>query len=244
MPSSASHVRTRASSALNSNPPPAGAFQLETYAQRLFDVPVEAFASPYSVLNAGADFVFDTRVGLVNEGTGTNLGVELTAERQLRDGFYALATGSVFRSRYEGADGVARATAFDNGYVANVLVGKEWPFGKTGNKAFTVDAKVTGAGGRPYTPVDLAASRAAGYEIRDAARSYTERLPDYFRADLRFGLRINAKKRRLSQTLFVDLQNLTNKDNVFAQRFNATTGYVGTVYQSGFFPDILYRVQF
>lgn len=223
---------------------PAWRFLVEGYTQRLFEVPVEAVASPYSSLNAGADFVFDARTGLVNEGTGTNVGIELTAERQLRDGFYALATGSVFQSRYEGSDGVERATAFDNGFVGNALVGKEWPFGKTGNKAFTVDAKVTAAGGRPFTPVDLAASRAAGFEIRDEAFSFSQRLPDYFRADLRFGLRINAKKRRISQTLFVDLQNLTNNDNVFAQRFNAQTGNVGTVYQAGFFPDILYRIQF
>ena len=218
--------------------------RVEAYAQRLFDVPVEATPSSYSALNSGADFVSATPVGLVNAGTGTNAGVELTAERQLDGGWYALATGSLVRSRYEGSDGELRATAFDNGYVANVLGGKEWPFGKTGNKALTVDAKVTAAGGRPYTPVDLAASRAAGFEVRDASRAYAERLPAYFRADLRFGLRVNSRKRRLSQTLFVDLQNLTDRDNVFARRFNARTGRVGTAYQAGFFPDILWRVQF
>lgn len=230
-------------------PAPRWRVKTEAYAQYLFDVPIEQISSSYSTLNVGADFVFPNRVDLVNEGTGTNVGVELTVERQLSAGFYALATGSVFQSRYKGSDGIERPTAFDNGWVTNMLVGREWPFGKTeAGKAkpmsFTMDAKLTAAGGRPITPVDLAASQAAGFGVFDETRAYSLNIDDYFRADLRFGVKINSKKRRLSQTFFLDLQNLTNKENVFAQRYNSQTGNVGTVYQSGFFPDILYRVQF
>ena len=235
--------------AVEHRPAPGWRLRSEAYAQWLFDVPVEPAPSTYSTLNVGADFVFPLRTALVNEGTGTNVGVELTAERQLAGGFYALATGSLYRSRYEGSDGVERPTAFDNGYVANVLGGREWAFGKADgagarNKAFTVDVKLTAAGGRPFTPVDLAASREAGFEVRDEARAFSESIDDYFRADVRFGLRVDSRRRRLSHTFFLDLQNVSNNDNVFAQRYNATTGNVGTVYQSGFFPDILYRVQF
>jgi len=221
----------------------------EVYGQYLFDVPVDRFTSSFSTLNAGADFVFPTRVDLVNEGTGTNVGFELTVERQLNNGFYALATGSIFQSRYKGSDEVERPTGFDNGWVSNVLIGREWGFGKAADGAakrlsFTVDAKVTAAGGRPITPFDLDASRAAGTGIRNESLAYSENIDDYFRADLRFGLRMNGKKKKISQTWFIDLQNLTNKQNVFNQRYNTRTGDINTVYQSGFFPDILYRIQF
>lgn len=40
-----------------------------------------------------------------------------------------------------------------------MLVGKEFKFGKEKRNSFTIDAKVTQAGGRFYTPVDLAASQ-------------------------------------------------------------------------------------
>lgn len=230
-------------------PAPRWRIKTEAYGQYLFDVPVDRFSSSFSTLNVGADFVFPTRVDLVNEGTGTNIGLELTIERQLNEGFYALATGSIFQSRYKGSDGVERPTGFDNGWVTNMLVGREWFFGKSVDGAakrmsFTVDAKLTAAGGRPTTPFDLAASRAAGTGIRDESRAYSENLDDFFRADLRFGVRMNGKKKNISQTWFIDFQNLTNNQNVFSQRYNTTTGNVSTVYQSGFFPDILYRIQF
>ncbi len=65
-----------------------------------------------------------------------------------------------------------------------------------------------------------------------------------FRADLRFGFRLNNSNRKISQTIYLDLQNVTARDNVFIQRYNRALGKVGIVNQIGFFPDILYRIQF
>ena len=216
----------------------------EVYYQRLFDIPVDAFSSSFSVLNAGADFVFPERGNLVNEGTGENYGVEVTLERYFAAGWYLLGTTSVFQSTYVASDGIERSTAFDNRYVANVLGGKEWAFGKGKRHRFTINAKVTASGGRPFTPVDLEASRDLGIDVRDASLAFTERYADYFRADLKFGLQFNSPNKKFSQSFFVDLQNLTNNDNVFQRRFNPVTDEVNTVLQSGFFPDIQYRVQF
>ena len=41
-----------------------------------------------------------------------------------------------------------------------------------------------------------------------------------------------------------NLVDVTNNENIFAKRYNDVTNEVNNVYQSGFFPDILYRVQF
>ena len=216
----------------------------ELYFQRLFDIPVDNFASPFSVLNAGADFVFPERGNLVNEGTGANYGAELTVERYFAGNWYLLSTTSVFRSTYVAADGVERSTAFNNRYVANALAGKEWPFGSDKRHRFTVNAKVTASGGRPFTPVDLEASRARGIDVRNDDLAFTDHYAAYFRADLKIGVQLNSPNKKFSQSFFVDLQNLTNNDNVFQQRYNAVTDNVNTVLQSGFFPDIQYRVQF
>ena len=216
----------------------------EIYYQRLFDVPVDAFPSGFSLLNAGADFVFPERGTLVNEGTGRNYGLELTLDRTFANNWYLLATGSRFESRYTGSDGVERNTAFNNRYVGNVLGGKEWPFGREKRHRLTLNTRVTGSGGRYYTPVDLAASRAAETDIRDESAYFSRRYAGYFRWDLKFGVQWNARNRKFSQSFFVDLQNLTNRENIFQERYNPVTGRVNTAYQSGFFPDLQYRIQF
>lgn len=216
----------------------------EVYYQSLFNIPVDNFASSFSILNAGADFVFPERGSLVSDGTGQNYGVEITLEHYFAKNWYLLATASIFDSEYEGSDGVARPTAFNNQYVGNVVAGWELPFGKDKRHRFTVNGKVTGSGGRYYTPVDVELSREFNTDIRDESLAFTERYDEYFRLDLKFGVQLNSATQKFSQSFFIDFQNLTNRENVFQQRYNPVTGMVNTVYQSGFFPDFQYRVQF
>jgi len=215
--------------------------KIETYYQSLYDVPVEREASSFSVLNAGADFVFPTVGDLVNEGTGRNYGVELTVEKYFSNGYYGLLTGSLFQSKYTGSDGIERNSAFNNEYVYNVLAGKEWNI--TRRSKLTFDMKFTHAGGRYYTPIDLEASRLVQSEILDESAAFTERYPAYMRLDLKIGVKLNSTK-KFSQQFFLDFQNVTNRQNVFINRYNRVTNEVNTVYQIGFFPDILYRVRF
>ncbi len=216
----------------------------ETYYQWLSDVPVDAFPSSFSMLNTGADFVFPEKNNLVNSGTGQNMGLELTAEKFFSKGWYSLVTLSVFDSKYKGSDGVERSTAFDGGYVFNVLGGREIKLGNSGRRYLTIDTKMTAAGGRPYTPVNLEASRAAGQEVLYNNLAFSERIDDYFRWDVKLGFRLNSNKRKLSQTFFLDFQNVTNNKNVFSMKYNQVYGNVGTTYQIGFFPDVLYRIEF
>ena len=218
--------------------------KLEAYYQDISNVPVEINPSSFSLLNAGADFVFPELGSLVNEGTGINYGTELTIEKFFSKGYYGLLTASVFDSRYEGSDGVERNTAFNNGYVVNVLAGKEFKIGKDKRNAITFDMKATRAGGRYYTPVNLEASQFAGVEVLREDLAYSERHDPYFRLDVKFGYQLNSKKRRMSQQFFIDLQNVTDNENIFVRRYNEQTNEVNDVYQSGFFPDILYRIQF
>lgn len=216
----------------------------ETYYQYLDKVPVDAAPSSFSLLNAGADFVFPESSNLVNEGTGKNYGVELTVEKFFSKGYYTLITGSLFDSKYKGSDGIERNTAFNNGYILNVLAGKEFRFGKGGKNAFTLDTKFTTAGGRNFTPINLEASRAVGEEVRYEEQAFSQRYEPYLRWDVKFGYRVNSKKKSISQQFFIDLQNVTGKQNIFSRRFNTRTNALNDVYQSGFFPDIMYRMQF
>ncbi|MBL7964680.1 MAG: TonB-dependent receptor [Flavobacteriales bacterium] len=217
----------------------------ETYYQHLFDLPVERLPSSYSAVNEGADFVFTERGSLVNEGTGRNYGVELTIEKFLSRGYYLLTTASLFNSTYKGSDGVERNTGFNNGYVFNTLVGKEWPVGRNGRNVITFDTKFTTSGGRPYSPIDLEATRAnGGREVYVDEEAFSLRYDPYLRLDVKMGMRINSGKGRVSHQFFVDLQNVTDRQNIFVMRYNPVTDRINPVYQNGFFPDFMYRIQF
>jgi hypothetical protein len=224
---------------------PAWRLKVEAYYQDVNNVPVDPFSSSFSILNTGADFVFPrNKVGLVNDGSGKNYGVELTLEKFFSNNYYGLLTASIYDSSYKGSDGVERSTAFNNSYVLNLLAGKEWSFGPDGRNAITVDTKITTAGGRPFSPTDLAASQAAGFQVDVEEEAFSLTLDPYFRWDLKFGVTMNSTKRKLTHRFYLDFQNLTDQENVFVRRYNRQTNEVNEVYQRGFFPDFLYRVQF
>lgn len=216
----------------------------EAYYQWLDDVPVESTPTSFSMLNTGADFIFPEKGSLVNAGTGANYGLELTVEKFFSQGWYGLFTLSLFEAKYKGSDGIERSTAFNGQYVVNALAGREFALGRSGRRFLTLDTKLTAAGGRPYTPVDLDASRAAGKEVLYDEQAFSQRLDPYFRWDVKLGFRLNSAKRKLSQTFFLDFQNVTNHRNIFAMRYNTVREEVGRIDQIGFFPDVLYRVEF
>lgn len=216
--------------------------KLEAYYQRLRRAPVESHRSSFSMLNAGGDFLLPDNDSLVNRGTGRNMGLELTVERTFTTGYYFLVTGSLFDSKYAGSDGVERNTAFNGRYVANALAGREWKFGPNGRNALTLDLKLTSSGGRYTTPIDATASTAAGDIRYVESAAYSRRVPTYFRSDVKIGYRLN--RARLTHEFALDVQNVTNRQNVFQERYNVRTGKYATEYQLGLFPIPLYRLTF
>ncbi len=217
----------------------------EVYYQALSNVPVSPLAGSYSMLNAGASFFPNDEGNLVNSGTGTNYGVELTIEKFFSKGYYGLLTATLYESKYKGADGIERNTGFNGKYVLNALLGKEFKIGKAKRNTLFSDIKITNAGGRYFTPVDLQASQLMKQQIQMGdAFAFSERNPNYFRVDFKAGFTYNSKKRKISHSFFFDVQNITNHKNVFAQRYNPVTNKVNTAYQIGTFPNFMYKMQF
>ncbi|MFK8046554.1 MAG: carboxypeptidase-like regulatory domain-containing protein [Crocinitomicaceae bacterium] len=212
----------------------------EVYFQYLYNVPVDSFASSFSMLNQGADFVLPSGSGYINEGTGTNYGVEITLEQFLNKGFYFLFTTSLFDSKFKGNDGIERNTAFNGNYIFNALAGKEIQINEKLTLGF--DLKSTLAGGRRYTPIDLEASNLIGSEVRQGDQLFEGQHPNFFRFDFKTTIKLNGK--RTTQKWSVDLQNLTGQQNIFQEGFNPATGNIGYVYQRGFFPNVQYAITF
>ncbi len=215
----------------------------EIYYQSLYNVPVNTFSSSYSMLNTGAGFKADLEDHLVNSGTGKNYGIELTVEKFFSKGYYGLFTSSIYNSKYTGSDGIERNTAFNGKYVCNILAGKEWNVGADKRNKTSIDFKFTNAGGRYYTPIDIASSQTSDRE-QLSTNVYSSQYPNYMRMDLKFGYTLNSKVKKLSQTFSLDLQNLTNHQNVFSQTYDNKNQTVSWKYQLGFFPNFVYKIQF
>lgn len=215
--------------------------KIETYYQSLNNIPITKNPSSFSAVNTGADFAPSNVDSLVNNGTATNYGVELTLERFFNKGFYYLLTTSVFDSKYKGSDGVERNTAFNTKYVVNALLGKEFSIGKKGN-VLTLNIKVTQSGGKYLTPLDYNKSFDVKEAVYDDTKAYSDLQASYFRTDFKISFRQEHKK--FTSEFAVDFQNLTNHKNVFRQSYNPETNKITTEYQQGFFPVPLYRITF
>ncbi len=230
---------------LGYNVQPASDWRIKTeiYYQSIYNVPVTRFSGSYSMLNTGSTFKTDLQDSLINKGTGKNKGIELTIEKFFSKGYYGLFTSSLYSSKYTASDGVERNTAFNGRYVFNVLAGKEWKIGADKRNKFSLDFKFTNAGGRAYTPIDLTASNALGRE-QLSMNAYSAYYDSYYRMDLKAGYTLNSSKRKLSQTISLDLQNITNHKNVFSQSYDDRRQDINTTYQLGFFPNVVYKIQF
>jgi hypothetical protein len=146
-------------------------------------------------------------------------------------------------------NGVEHSTAFDSKYALNLLGGKEFYFkertnkkGKTSRSSLTTDIKFMVNGGKRYTPIDVARSVAAGTTVLDTANIFSEQYKDYIRLDFRVAYKIQGKK--ISQEWGVDIQNVTNRRNIFQRTYSPETNEFRTTYQTGLLPVGIYRVVF
>lgn len=218
------------------------AIKIETYYQRLYDFPVDQSnkSSSFSGVNEGMSYIFTEKDSLVNNGTGRNIGIELTLERFFNKGFYYLITGSLFDSKYKGSDGIERNTAFNGNYVFNMLAGKEIQTGK--NAKFVFDIKISTAGGKRFTPIDEEASQLAGRAILIDDQAFSKQFKNYFRTDFKVTFRFNGFGK--TQEFFLNLDNVFNNKNIFAQIYNTHSNQLEYVYQLGLFPTFQYKIFF
>jgi hypothetical protein len=216
---------------------------VEGYFQSLDNIPVDPYASTFSAVNLGANFErIPDRTGFVSNGTAENIGVEFTVEKTLSRNYYALVTGSFYDATYTASDGREYNSAYNNGYVLNILSGFEYPVGKQDNNAFFGDLKLTSAGGFRYNNVDLPASQAAGQEVLVPNSAFSQQTPGYFRLDVKVGLRQNFK--RWSHEFSLQIQNVTFNENLYSRQYNPRTGTLTDRTQLGFFPIPSYKVYF
>lgn len=211
----------------------------EIYYQQLFNVPVSIFdTSSLSTVNIGENYILDP---LTNKGKGRNYGIEISLEKQLRNNFYFLFSNSFYQSKYTAADGLERNTRYNGGHANTLTLGKEFIHpGK--QRSFAANIKIIYAGGFRETPMDEEATLELGYAKYRENEAFTIKNPAFFRSDIRFSMKWNATN--MTHVLSLDVQNLTNRKNIYARYFDSVKGEISTVYQAGIIPVIAYRLEF
>lgn len=219
--------------------------RVETYYQYLYEVPVDTFSSSFSLVNQGSSFSRFFPGELVNKGTAQNYGLEVTLEKFFSKTYFFMITASLFESKYKGSDNVLRDTDFNGNFATNALVGKEFKLGE--KTVLSTGTKITWAGGKRYSPADLTASELMGELVEVDALRNTRQFPNYFRADLKLGVKINTKK--ITHEIALDLVNILNNKNVLAITYapdpaNPSADPIRREYQLGFLPLFYYRIDF
>lgn len=217
--------------------------KVETYYQWLNKIPIKSSVqNSFSMVNSGSNIEgLDLQDSLVNKGTGYNKGIEITFEKFYANNFYFLVNASLFESKYKGSDNVLRHSAFSGGYAFNALAGIEMPL-KNNKHVIALDAKIVRVGGNRYVPINIEKSIEKQIEVLDDARAYSMQFKDYSKVDLKLSYKINQK--RVTQSLFVSIENIFKNKNILRQTFDPLTSSIRQEFQFGFFPYGGYRIEF
>jgi len=214
--------------------------KIEAYYQYLYNIPVSSDSlGTYTTLNESGGF---TSEQLLNKGTSTNKGIELTLEKFFSNRYYFLLTSSIFDSKYTDAFDREFNTRYNANYRITALGGKEWQVGKNKQNIWSLNGKVIYAGGNRYTPINLSQSLIEQQTVYYNQQLYQQQVPAYWRIDMTLNYRIN--KNNKAHIWSLQIQNITNRINVFSYQFDKTKQAITAVDQFGLLPVLKYRLEF
>ncbi len=178
------------------------------------------------------------------------LGIEYSlSESPTERGWFYLLTGSFvfadFRAFHDNGGTFDALSRYDRVYTQNLTVGKEWKRTPKGDctRTWGVSAAAALHTNGQNTQSISPDSREAGYSIYGYV--YEESISvgpgTYFRTDLRLYLRSDRPKR--NTTLSLDIQNVTNRENVSFYYLDRLSNRLTPRYQLGLIPVLSYRVQ-
>ncbi len=152
---------------------------------------------------------------LASRGEGQAYGVELFVQKKLSETpWYGVAALSLNNATFTAIDGVERPSNFDQRVIFNVSGG--WRI----SDQWETGLKFRFATGRPYTPVDSTGDPTFGYQLTDQYNSL--RLPASHSLDIRVDKRWPFTSWNL--ITYLDVQNIYNRKNPNAPRYNARLG--------------------
>jgi TonB family protein len=152
---------------------------------------------------------------LVNDGEGRSYGAQFLLRRELANGFFGWVAYTILRSeRKDTPSSEYRLFDYDQTHVFTALASYDL------GKGFDVGVRGRYATGYPRTPVvgSYFDSRTATYQPLLGAKN-SIRIPDFVELDARVSKRFKLKQSSLE--LYLDVQNVTNRDNPEEIAYNA-----------------------
>lgn len=212
--------------------------KIEPYYQYLYHIPVEDNSS-FSIINH-EEFYLEKI--LTNKGTGRNYGIDITLEQYMKDGFYYMITGSLFKSKYKGGDGIWRNTRLDKSFLLNLLAGKEWMVGRLKQNVLSINGRLFFQGGERYTPVDEEKSMEEHDIVFDESKAYSKRFNPAINGDVSISFRIN--KKRVSHEFSLKILNVGMRTGIHFYQYNERTNVIEEKEGTGLIPNISYKIYF
>jgi len=168
---------------------------------------------------------------LVSSGYGRAFGVEFFAQKKLSEiPLYGLLSLTWSKARFTALDGIERAGAFDQPFLANVAAGYRF------NENWEASMKFRYSAGRPYTPFNSDGTQTA-------ATYNSMRLESYHALDVRVDRRWFFD--RWSLVAYLDIQNVYNNKYSGPPRWDERTQQVTTDQSAiGILPSIGVSAEF
>ena len=195
-------------------PSPSLRFTLEGFYKQYDHYPV-SIQNGISIANSGVEFGQIGSEPIQSTGKGRAFGLEVFAQQKLTRNTYFTISYTFFESEFTGIDRLYRPSAWDNRNLISAI------FGRKLKRNWELGLKFRYAGGSPYSPFDLEASRRNYLSIGEGTPDYTminsQRLGPFKQFDLRIDKKWNFRKTTID--LFLDIQNLTNSKATGALRY-------------------------
>lgn len=203
-------------------------FTLEGFYKRYNDYPVSE-STGVSMANQGTEFGSVGSERLLSHGKGDAYGFEVFAQKKMTDKLFYVLSYSYVISKFSGLDAVLKPSSWDNRHLFSATLGyklkNNWDLG----------LKYRFAGGNPYTPFDMEASRQnymlLGQGILDVELLNKKRLANYNQLDFRVDKKFHFDKTSLG--VYLDVQNLLmqkneSNPNFTFERNSDNTGFATT----------------
>jgi len=202
---------------------------VEFFYKQYKDYPVWQDIPTYILIDGGADFGPNIVGEAVSAGNGSTEGFDISLQKKLSNtGLYGLLSYSYIHSGFTALAGGEKPGAFDPGSQFTLIAGYQF------NDGWLAGFKFKYSGGRPYTPINPVASKQVNRAVYATDDFNSARYPYYLRVDVRIDKKFNFKSSTL--VAYLEIQNLFDRQNIYAYYWNEDYKSLETIYQWAFFP--------
>ena len=177
---------------------------------------------------------------LKNSGKSKNYGISVTLEREVKNNYRFLLSGSLYDAWGIDKNGNKENIRLNQNYALKGNFSYFLPLSKKYHIQFNMNAQWYG--GLRVLPINKSQSSHNGYTTYNTKHAYTNKHPGWLTTHFSLKFTINAQK--ISHSLSLQIQNIPGRQNTVHHYFNEASGEKTQIKRSGFFPAFNYAINF